>query len=73
MRNVVVCVKWSIVFAGLLNLIAFARQAPGQDDAVTHGMQRVPANQLFHHQSGQKMGLLIPLYIYPGNIHTNAD
>ncbi|HRA88641.1 MAG TPA: hypothetical protein PK992_11235, partial [Planctomycetaceae bacterium] len=34
------------------------------------GPQGVLANQLFHLQATQKTGLLIPLYIYPANIHT---
>ncbi|TWT53597.1 Spherulation-specific family 4 [Rubripirellula amarantea] len=40
---------------------------------MTSGESRLAANQRFHLQASEKMGLLIPLYIYPANIHTNAD
>jgi len=73
MRIAIVCAKRSMVFVGMLALIALPNPASGQDDAVTNGTQRVLVNQLFHHQASQKMGLLIPLYIYPEDIHTNAD
>ena len=73
MRIGMVCEKRSMIFVAMLVLVAFSRQSSGQDDAVTNGTQGVLANQLFHHQASQKMGLLIPLYIYPADIHTNAD
>ena len=73
MRIGMVCEKRSMIFVAMLVLVAFSRQSSGQDDAVTNGRQRVLANQLYHHQASQKMGLLIPLYIYPADIHTNAD
>lgn len=47
--------------------------ANAQDKAIAENAQRVFDNQRFHQQASQKMGLLIPLYIYPANIHTNAD
>lgn len=73
MRIAMMCLKPSMVLGGLLVLIAFSHQSSGQDDAVKNASQRVLANQLFHQQASQKMGLLIPLYIYPADIHTNAD
>ena len=69
MRIAMMYLKPSLVLGGLLVLIAFSRQSSGQDDAVKTGMQRVLTNQLFHQQASQKMGLLIPLYIYPADGH----
>lgn len=42
----------------------------------THGKTsalRIQASQSFHSRSTQSAGLLIPLYVYPENIHTNQD
>ena len=57
----------------LLAVIETSRLCGAQERLPATGAQRVLANQLFHQQASQKMGLLIPLYIYPANIHTNAD
>ena len=64
--------------AGLLSVLVLThfisiRAVFAQDNTASSDAQRVFDNQRFHHQASQKMGLLIPLYIYPANIHTNAD
>lgn len=38
----------------------------------TLAVQRVNAAQAFHQRSQQRCGVLIPFYLYPENIHTNA-
>ncbi len=60
--------------AALLLMIATAfvcsSFAEAQDN---RGEQKtsVATSQLFHARASQKAGLLIPLYIYPENVHTN--
>lgn len=73
MRFGLVCVQRSCVFVGILVFAALSRQCSGQDDAVKNGTQRVLANQLLHHQASHRMGLLIPLYIYPADIHQHRN
>jgi len=51
----------SAVFAGVVAVVATADDAP----------QRIEQSQRFHDFSQQPTGLLIPLYVYPANIHTN--
>ena len=41
---------------------------PAQESAV----ERVAASQQFHLRAIERTGLLIPLYLYPADIHTNA-
>jgi len=36
------------------------------------GAERVRRSQLFHANALQRTGVLVPLYVYPANIHTNA-
>lgn len=38
-----------------------------------HTTDRIEKLQQFHLRTAEKTGLLIPLYIYPANIHTNMD
>ena len=57
----------------LFIVILQSRAVLAQDKTASSDAQRVFDNQRFHQQASQKMGLLIPLYIYPANIHTNAD
>ena len=57
----------------VLIMILHAVAAAAQDKSTSENAKRVFENQKFHQQSSQKMGLLIPLYIYPANIHTNPD
>lgn len=57
----------------LFIVILQSRAVLAQDKTASSDAQRVFDNQRFHQQASQKMGLLIPLYIYPANIHTNSD
>jgi hypothetical protein len=57
----------------LLIVILQASAVHAQDKTTVENAKRVFDNQRFHQQASQKMGLLIPLYIYPANVHTNAD
>lgn len=44
----------------------------GDNISESSAKSRVAANKVFHLRANQKMGLLIPLYINPANIHTNS-
>ncbi len=73
--------KLSSVLLGLLIVVgclghlgqAVAQKASAEIEKNEMGKARVLANQQFHLQSVQEMGVLIPLYIYPADIHTNKN
>jgi hypothetical protein len=63
----------AVSVVGLFIVILATGAVRGQESSGISGRQRVSENQRFNQQASQKMGLLIPLYIYPKNVHTNAD
>src|SRR5262245_61700185 len=42
----------------------------GVDDPVAQ--QRRQRHQEFHHRAQERTGVLVPMYVYPANVHTNA-
>ncbi len=61
----------SAAFASLILLLS--HPSFGQQPAATSKQPDVSTSKLFHQRASEKTGLLIPLYIYPANIHTNDD
>ena len=54
-------------------LCAMSMPTPAQEPAdADRPSQRLLDSQRFHYEAVQNPGLLIPLYIYPSDIHTNA-
>ena len=73
MQTVSSCEVSSRLRISALALLLSMQTVSAQERIALSGPERVAANHLFNQQASQKMGLLIPLYIYPANIHTNAD
>lgn len=61
------------VVTGLLTLSSAQSPSDSAGAAAFGAKDRVLANQSFHLHANQTTGLLIPLYLNPANIHTNAD
>lgn len=72
LRLLAVLLILSLNIAGGLATKAMA-QGNDRSDSRVRGDFRVLGNQLFHFREIQPMGVLIPLYQYPKNVHTNAD
>src|SRR5262245_25712748 len=34
---------------------------------------RVPRNQEFHARAQQRTGIIVPMYVYPANVHQNIE
>lgn len=57
-----------IPFLLLMSISVLSPQAPAKDSPTT----RRQHSKEFHLRAQERTGLLIPLYLYPANIHTNA-
>lgn len=57
----------AIVFAISLGVLLPAQTSQGQDSSAERRLQAMQ----FHLRAQERTGLLIPLYVYPANIHTN--
>ena len=73
MVNLPYLCRRTVSVVGLFIVVLATGAIRGQESSGASGVQRIFENQRFNQQASQKMGLLIPLYIYPANIHTNAD
>jgi Spherulation-specific family 4 len=61
--------RFSFLSAIALALIASLSRLNAQDTP----SDRIERNQVFHSRAQERTGLLVPMYIYPANIHTNPD
>lgn len=60
----------------IMTLAALIPRVSGQQGEIKNSAapaDRIEKLQQFHLRASEKTGLLIPLYIYPANIHTNKD
>ena len=74
------CVPSVLVLATMtlatMTLAILTPRVSGQQGEVRNSAnptERIEKLQQFHRNAVQKTGLLIPLYIYPANVHTNND
>ena len=66
----------SVLVLATMTLAILTPRVSGQQGEVRNSAnptERIEKLQQFHRNAVQKTGLLIPLYIYPANVHTNND
>ncbi|MCX7399642.1 MAG: hypothetical protein NT138_18390 [Planctomycetales bacterium] len=66
----------AIFFFAVVTIAALIPQVRGQQGETRNSVtpaDRIEKAQQFHLRAAEKTGLLIPLYIYPANVHTNKD
>lgn len=66
----------AIVSLAVVSFTALTPRVSGQQGEIrkfSAPADRISKLQQFHLHATQKTGLLIPLYIYPANVHTNKD
>lgn len=61
---------WQIVILNLFGLGLIDSLAAQQPNSFS---ERRAAAQMFHQQSQQRSGIIVPMYVYPANIHRNAE
>jgi hypothetical protein len=65
-----------IFFLAVVTRATLTSSASGQQGEIRNSAtpaDRIAKFQQFHLRATEKTGLLIPLYIYPANVHTNKD
>jgi hypothetical protein len=68
----------AVFFLAVVTVATLIPRVSGQQGEIRNSSTKAPADRIeklqqFHLRATKKTGLLIPLYIYPANIHTNKD
>lgn len=68
----------AVFFLAVVTVATLIPRVSGQQGEIRNSATKAPADRIeklqqFHLRATEKTGLLIPLYIYPANIHTNKD
>ena len=66
----------AIFFPAVVTVATLIPRVSGQQGEIRNSVtpaDRIEKTQQFHLRATEKTGLLIPLYIYPANVHTNKD